>query len=177
PVVRGERIPRFARPSLVVRNGQSMRPQFAGRIEAGDFVYLFAAPRNIRLLDRLFASPAHLEDDDKDFFGEFHIDTSQPLGQLGQAYGVEPPGDPATAIGVFMLERLAGHAEIGDRVAVSFLELIVRDTDESGAVTAAGLALEPEPTLGPSGWPVVRGVVDLAAILRSRLAALRRSRR
>ena len=101
PVARGERIPRWARPSLVVRNGQSMRPQYAGRIEADDHVYLFTAPRNIRLLDRLFASPARLEEDDKDFFGEFYIDTSQPLGELAQAYGVEPPGDPATPIGVY----------------------------------------------------------------------------
>jgi cell volume regulation protein A len=89
PVARGARIPRWARPSLLVRKGQSMRPQIAGRIEADDHVYLFAAPRNIRLLDRLFASPAHLDDDDKDFFGEFTIDARQPIGQLALAYGVE----------------------------------------------------------------------------------------
>ena len=175
PVARGERIPRWARPSLVVRNGQSMRAQAAGRIEAGDHVYLFAAPRNIRLLDRLFASPARVEEDDKDFFGEFTIDTRQPVSQLTLAYGVEIAADPATPIGVFMLERLAGHAEIGDRVAVGFLELIVRDTDESGAVKAAGLSLAHEAQPGPSGWPVIRSFVDLAAILRGRLAALRRS--
>ena len=83
PVARGERIPRWARPSLVVRKGQSMRPQSAGRIEADDHVYLFTAPRNIRLLDRLFASPARVEEDDKDFFGEFYIDTSHTLGRAG----------------------------------------------------------------------------------------------
>jgi cell volume regulation protein A len=174
PVARGERIPRWARPSLVVREGQSMRPQFAGRLQAGDHVYLFASPRNIRLLDRLFASPARVEEDDKDFFGEFYIDTSHSLGELAQAYGVEPPGDPATPIGAFMVERLGGHAEVGDRVAIGFLELIVRDTDDSGAITAAGLALAPEPQPGPSGWPVLGGFVDLAAILRRRLAAFRR---
>ena len=174
PVARGERVPRWARPSLVIRNGQSMRPQYAGRIEAGDHVYLFTSPRNIRLLDRLFASPARVEDDDKDFFGEFYIDTRQPLASLAQAYGVEAPGEPGTPIGVYMLERLGGRAEVGDRVPIGFLELIVRETDDSGAVNAAGLALAPEPP-GPSSWPVVRGFVDLAAILRSRISDLRRA--
>ena len=166
PVARGERIPRWARPSLVLRHGQSMRPQYAGRIEADDRVYLFASPRNIRLLDRLFASPAAVEEDDKDFFGEFYIDTKQTLGQLAQAYGIEPPAESSTPIGVYMLERLGGHAEVGDRVAIGLLELIVRETDESGAIAAAGLALAPEPAPGPSGWPVLGSVVDLAAILR-----------
>ncbi len=174
PVARGERIPRWARPSLVVRKGQSMRPQIAGHIEADDRLYLFTAPRNIRLLDRLFASPAPVEEDDKDFFGEFYIDTSHTLGELAQAYGVEPPGDPATPIGVYLLQRLGGQAEVGDRVPIGFLELIVRDTDENGAVTAAGLAVAPEPMPGPAAWPVLRSVVDLAAIFRARLAKLRR---
>ena len=174
PVARGERIPRWARPSLVLRHGQSMRPQYAGRIEAEDRVYLFASPRNIRLLDRLFASPAAVEEDDKDFFGEFYIDTRQTLGQLAQAYGIEPPAESATPIGVYMLERLGGRAEVGDRVAIGLLELIVRDTDESGAIAAAGLALAPEPAPGPSGWPVLGSFVNLAAILRRRFPALRR---
>ena len=178
PVARGERMPRWARPSLIVRDGKSMRPQFAGRIQAGDYVYLFTSPRNIRLLDRLFASPAPVEEDDKDFFGEFYIDTTQPLGQLAQAYGVPVPGDPGMPIGVFMLERLAGHAEIGDRVAIGYLEMIVRETDEDGAVAAAGLALAQEPAPGPSTWPVLRSVVDVTVILRRRIPKLvRRLRR
>ena len=174
PVLRGERIPRWARPSLVVRNGKSMRPQFAGRIQAGDHVYLFASPRNIRLLDRLFASPARLEEDDKDFCGEFIIDTSQTLGQLAQAYGVDNPGDPATPIGIYMMERLLGHAEVGDRVVIGFVELIVRDTDEQGAITGAGLALAQQPAPGPSSWPILSSFVDLAAILQRRFPAVSR---
>ena len=78
------------------------------------------------------------------------------------------------AIGNYMLERLGGQAEVGDRVAIGFLELIVRDTDESGNIVAAGLALAPEPAPGPSTWPVFGAFVDLASIVRSRLAAWRR---
>jgi cell volume regulation protein A len=143
-----------------------MRPQIAGRIEADDRVYLFTAPRNIRLLDRLFASPAPVEEDDKDFFGAFYIDTNHTLAELAQAYGVEPPGEPATPIGIFMRERLGGQAEVGDRVPVGYLELIVRETDEDGAVTAAGLAVAPDPTPGPAAWPVVSGFVDFVEMAR-----------
>ncbi len=173
PVLRGERVPRWARPSLVIRKGQSMRPQYAGRLEADDRVYLFTAPRNIRLLDRLFASPAPVEEDDKDFFGAFVIDTNHTLGELAQAYGVEPQGDPATPIGVYMLERLGGQGEAGDRVPIGYLELIVRDTDESGAVTAAGLAVAPEPAPGPAMWPVVGAMVDFSQMARARFEKLR----
>ncbi len=174
PVARGERIPRWARPSLVVRKGQSMRPQYAGRIEADDRIYLFTAPRNIHLLDRLFASPAPVEEDDKDFFGAFYIDANHSLAELAQAYGVEPEGDPATPIGIFMLEQLGGQAEIGDRVPVGYLELIVRETDESGAVTAAGLAVAPEPAPGPKLWPAFGAALDFARIVRGRLEKLNR---
>lgn len=169
PVLRGERIPRWARPSLVVRNGQSMRPQIAGHIQADDRLYLFTAPRNIRLLDRLFASRAPVEEDDKDFFGEFVIDTNHTLGELTRAYGLAEPGDPATPIGVYMLRRLGGIAEVGDRVPIGFVELIVRETDENGAVAAAGLALAPEAPARTAGWPVLGSIVDIAKMFRSRL--------
>jgi potassium/hydrogen antiporter len=172
PVARGERIPRWARPSLVVRKGHSMRPQMAGHIEADDLVYLFTAPRNIRLLDRLFASPARVEEDDKDFFGEFYIDTSHTLGELARAYDVEPPGDQATPIGVFLVDRLGGRAEVGDRVPIGFLELIVRETDENGAVTAAGLSVAHDTAPGPAGWPVLSSIADLFAIGRARVERL-----
>jgi cell volume regulation protein A len=74
-----------------------------------------------------------------------------------------------------MLHRLGGHAEVGDRVPVGSVELIVRDTDETGhAVTAAGLALTPEPHPSVPAWPIVRSITDLAAIVRTRWERLRR---
>ena len=57
PVAKGERIPRWARPSLIVREGRSLRLHEAGRLRAGDYVYIFAAPQLVHLLDRLFARP------------------------------------------------------------------------------------------------------------------------
>ncbi len=146
PVARGQRLPRWARPSLVIRDGQSMRFQYAGRLQANDYVYLFISPRYPRLLDRLFASPVELQADDADFFGDFPIDPKRPMRFLAAAYGVAlDPADAGRPVGEWMIERLGGRAEFADRVAVGPMELIVRDTDEAGHVTEAGLLLVPEP--------------------------------
>lgn len=146
PVARGERLPRWARPSLVVREGRSMRYQYAGRLQPGDRVYLFVAPRYTRLLDRLFASPAPLEADDKEFFGEFTVDPQKTLKQLGEAYEIDVGNaDPATPIAEYIERRLGGRTEIGDRVACGGVELVVREVDEEGAIKGIGLAIQPQP--------------------------------
>jgi cell volume regulation protein A len=146
PVARGVRLPRWARPSLVIRDGQSMAYQFAGRLRAGDYVYLFISQRYPRLLDRLFASPAPVAEDDADFFGAFAIDPTRPAGELHEAYGPELLADEQDkTIGELMKARLGGRAEYADRVAFGPVELIVRDVDEEGEVTSVGISLTPEP--------------------------------
>ncbi len=145
PVEQGERIPRWARPSLVVRDGQSMRYQYAGRLRAGDYVYLFISSRYPPLLDRLFASPAPVEVDDEEFFGAFAIDPSRPVGDLQSAYGIElRPAEEEMTIAEMMASRLGGQAEYADRVAVGPVELIVREVDDKGKVVTVGVSLEPE---------------------------------
>ena len=145
PVARGERMPRWARPSLVIRDGKSMRYQYAGRLRAGDYVYLFISPRYPRLLDRLFASPVPVRDDDMDFFGAFTLDPTKPARLLDAAYGLGLGEDAARkTVAELMTERLGGRAEYGDRVPIGPVELIVRDTDENGVIVSAGLSLEPE---------------------------------
>ena len=133
PVARGERIPRWARPSLVVRNGRSKRFQDMGRLMAGDHVYIFVPDRYPRLLDRLFASRAEVDPEDADFFGAFAVDPARPAADLEAAYA---PGlseaEKKLTIGALMRARLGGRAEYADRVALGPIELIVRDVDEDG---------------------------------------------
>ncbi|MCD7060573.1 potassium/proton antiporter [Pelagibacterium xiamenense] len=176
PVAEGERLPRWARPSLIVRDGQSMRYQYAGRIKAGDYIYMFIAPRYTRLLDRLFASPAKVEADDKDFFGEFRILPDRPLEALREAYGMDiaPNVAPERSIAEFMRERLGGTAEVGDRVAVGAVELIVRDVDIEGEISDIGLSIDQE--VARARVPVFVTGRELTATLRERLAALRQRR-
>jgi cell volume regulation protein A len=145
PVANGARIPRWARPSLVIRDGQSMRYQYAGRLRANDYVYLFISQRYPRLLDRLFASQAPVAEDDAEFFGAFAIDPSRPARELQAAYGPElAPEEQDETIAELMTARLGGRAEIADRVAFGPVELIVRDVSENGKIISVGIALAPE---------------------------------
>jgi cell volume regulation protein A len=147
PASRGERIPRWARPSLVLRDGRSMRYQYAGKLRPGDQLYLFAAPRFLRLLDRLFASPAPLESSDTDFFGAFTVMPEKSLRELKEAYELPVDDEDAEgSIADYILKRVGGRAEIGDRVGLGDIELIVRDVDEAGAIKSVGLSVEPRPT-------------------------------
>lgn len=176
PVGRGERLPRWARPSLIVRAGQAMRYQYAGRIRPGDYLYLFVSERYIRLLDRLFASPAGVASDDSDFFGAFAVDPRRPARELAAAYGANiAGGDLERPIGDFMAERLGGRAEIGDRVACGPIDLIVRETEANGAIGSVGIALEPAPPVALA-WRPLRQDYEIVALIRERLAKFGRRR-
>ncbi|SKA35135.1 potassium/proton antiporter [Consotaella salsifontis] len=164
PVARGQRLPRWARPSLVVRDGKSMRLQYAGRLQENDYVYLFISSRYPRLLDRLFASPVPFEPDDAEFFGEFTVEPGRPARLLAESYGIDLGNvTPETTVAELMVERLGGHAEYGDRVAVGSVELIVRDTDDAGEIAEVGLSLTPDtkPTL-----PLFHNFRDIVSVLR-----------
>lgn len=145
PVERGQRIPRWARPSLVVRDGRSMKFQEVGRLAAGDLVYIFVSDRYPRLLDKLFASPAAVDPEDADFFGDFAVDPDRPATDLESAYGATlAEAERKLSIGQLITSRL-GRAEYADRVALAPIELIVRDVDNNNKVTAVGISFEPTP--------------------------------
>src|SRR5690606_38086888 len=140
----GQRVPRWARPSLVIRDGRSMRYQYAGHLQAGDLVYLFVSPRYVRLLDRLFASPAVLKGDDKDFFGEFPIEPDKPLLEIGKAYSMETEvKDPEMTVADFIRYRLGGAVELGDRVSCGDVELVIREMTDDGRIASVGLVTDP----------------------------------
>ncbi|GAB4360060.1 MAG: potassium/proton antiporter [Oricola sp.] len=176
PIVSGERMPRWARPSLVIRDGKSMRYQYAGRLRPNDYVYLFVPSRYPRLLDRLFALPNPVTSDDAEFFGVFTIDPARPASELAATYGFAlDESETEMTIDALMRGRLGGHADYADRVVIGPVELIVRDIDEDGNVVAAGLSLEPDanrPDIPP--FLTLRGMVAFA--LR-RLRAWRGARR
>jgi cell volume regulation protein A len=166
PVARGVRLPRWARPSLVIRDGQSMRFQYAGRLRANDYVYLFISQRYPRLLDRLFASPTPVAEDDAEFFGAFAIDPHRPARELHAAYGPElPPEDQDKTIGELMMTRLGGRAEYADRVAFGPVELIVRDVGEDGGIASVGVSLAPESPRAQI--PIFLNLRDIRRVLRA----------
>ena len=169
PVMRGERIPRWAMPSLVIRDGKSMRYQYAGRLRESDQVYLFIAPGYSKLLDRLFASKAPVEEDDSEFFGTFAIAPSTRVDDLDQAYGplTINEADRAKTVAELISQRLGGQADYADRVRLGTIVLIVRDLDETGHIASVGVSLEP--VAPATNLPIFLNIRELAHALRDYL--------
>ena len=173
PVAKGQRIPRWARPSLIVRDGRSLRLHEAGRLRTGDYVYIFAAPKLLHLLDRLFAGPATLEPFDREFYGDFTIDPGSSISDVAAAYGISVgPEEAKLTAADFIHRRLQGAAETGDRISIDSVELIVRALDDGGEIASIGLAVEPS-RAGRPKLPRLQGqnrMRDFFARLRNRLS-------
>lgn len=172
-VLKGERIPRWAMPSLVIRDGKSVRYQYAGRLQEDDQVYLFVNPTYIRLLDRLFASHAPVEADDEDFFGAFAISPARPARELDAAYGpgLLSPTEQNMTIAALMTHRLGGKAEYADRVRFGSVVLIIRELDEQDEIRSLGVSLEPvEPA---TTLPIFINMREIAHRVRDRLRKYR----
>ena len=165
-VAKGERIPRWARPSLLVRDGRSMRPHNAGRPKPGDQVYIITTPRYVPLLDRLFGGPAAAAIDDPRLYGEFALEPDARLKDIGAAYGIQiAAADADLSVGALFRRELAGDIEPGDRVAYGPIDLVVRETDEDHAIKEIGLALQPMRQAPP--WiPLFQNQRDIAASFR-----------
>lgn len=173
PVARGQRIPRWARPSLVVRDGRSTKFQDAGRLMAGDHVYIFVPDRYPRLLDRLFASRTEVDPEDAEFFGAFAVDPARPAAELESAYDVGlSEEERSLTIGKLVLARLGGQAEYADRVTIGPIELIVRDVDDKGRILSIGVSLEP--AAPPPPLPVFWGADEIRDWFRATAVRLRR---
>ncbi len=141
PVLQGIRIPRWARPSLVVRDDQSLRPHQAGELQADDLVYLFCAERHVKLLDRIYAgTPAGNE---REFLGDFSLEPGVIVDTITQRFGLPLPPDLAgkTLREAFAL-RLRGKVELGDRIPLGSFELIARDLNPEGEILEVGLLLD-----------------------------------
>ncbi|MGK6311983.1 potassium/proton antiporter [Neorhizobium sp. DT-125] len=145
PILQGERIPRWAMPSLVIRDGRSIRYQYAGRLKEGDQVYLFVAPNYTKLLDRTFASQVPVDEDDAEFFGAFAISPTRPAKELDAAYGpgLLSPNEQNMTVGDLITSRLGGRADYADRIRFGSIVLIVRELDEHEHIRSIGISLEP----------------------------------
>ena len=176
PVARGARLPRWARPSLIIRGGRSMKLLDAGKLQADDLVYIFVQDRYPHLLDRLFASRSAISEDDEEFFGSFEVDPWHKASELEIAYGAElREGEAQMTIADLIVARLGGTPEYADRVQLGPIELIVRDTDEEGRIDSVGLALEPQ-TVEPAS-PVLLSRRELRERIAGLGQALKRKRR
>lgn len=139
-----DRLPRWAHPAMLVRNGRKRPFRPGDGLQAGDFVYVFCAPEYRRMLDRVFAHPADPFRWDGDILGWFRLEPTVRLGELLNAYGMAGFKERHDqGLDEFMAGELDGQPVIGDRVALSSLRLVVRQIDRKGRIIEVGLVLEP----------------------------------
>lgn len=163
-VASGQRIPRWARPSLILRDGKSLRPHSAGRIEGGDQVYIITPPRHVELLDQLFAGPAEGAND-VDLFGDFSFPPDTRIADLGRLYGfVVGDADEEATVAEILERNLSGDIEPGDRVAYGMVELIVRRIDDTHEIVEVGMAVEQKPVKPKRHLPMFHSRTELLAI-------------
>ncbi|WP_417846765.1 potassium/proton antiporter [Thalassospira povalilytica] len=163
-VATGQRIPRWARPSLILRDGASLRPHSAGHIQAGDQVYIITPPRHVELLDQLFAGPAEGAND-IDLFGDFSFPPDTHIADIGRLYGFAVDEDDAELTVADILKRdLSGDVELGDRVPYGTVELIVRRTDDEHGVIEVGLAVEQQKAKPKRRIPIFQSRAELLEI-------------
>jgi cell volume regulation protein A len=143
-VAQGHRLPRWAVPSLVVRDGRSLLGSGVSALRPGDMVWLFAKPERVPHLDRLFASPAQAAEADRQFFGDFPIDPRARMDELAIMYGLPVPDEVREITVAQWLEwSLGTRPGVGDRVPLGEVELIVRALGVDDAISEVGLAAEP----------------------------------
>lgn len=141
-VGRGRRIPRWARPSMIVRDGRSIRYEVAGPLREGDRVYIVTATEHVRLLDQLFARPVE-NADSAALFGDFVLPPGARMADLAAVYGFVVSGEKSgRTVGELLVAAFGGDLEVGDRIAVGPVDLIVRRLNEQHAIEEVGLALE-----------------------------------
>ncbi len=166
PVGKGQRIPRWARPSLIVRDSRSMKPDVAGRLRAGDQVYIITLPKHVPLLDRLFAGPVATEASDQLFYGDFALAPDAPISDVAATYDFSvKPEDEGRTVAEILQREFGADVEVGDRLPYGPVELIVRSITEDHVIDGVGLAIEQTAPARPH-LPIFHGRRDIAAFLR-----------
>lgn len=178
PLISGKHLPRWARPSLVVRNGRSMPFERVGHLMPGDYVYLFAPPEYVALLDQLFAKSQGPSQDDKGFFGELKINPDSLLIDLQRTYDL-PAREGLSqdqTIGEYVAAELGSNPVVGDRVPLGALDLVVRAVYQGTTITEIGLAFHQDSRTTPYKRAATKGASRLMARLSVMLGRYGRTR-
>ena len=152
PYLRRGLIPKWARPTLVVRDEQILAPADAEPVREGDYIYLLAPPEKAQALDRFFVETPPPAKPDAALLGDFFVPGDATLGALADIYGLQVAGDHAElSLADFFTEQLGRPAKSGDIVALGTIALLAHKV-ESGKVSTVGLRLdEPEEAATVSG--------------------------
>ncbi|HZH26923.1 MAG TPA: potassium/proton antiporter [Azospirillaceae bacterium] len=183
PAAAGRPLEDWGRPALLVRDGRVFHAPDAVPLQGGDHVYLFAPPARVPMLDRLFGAAREYAEADRAFFGDLALRPDTPVSTLADMYGLPlPSGEGGLTIAGLFNRRFGGAFEVGDRISLGGVDLVVRDV-QNGEIVGVGLDLDPETVperkipMFQSAREIARGAVDLAGRVRFALWRYREGRR
>ena len=142
PAVQGERIPKWAKPTLVIRNGVSYPVAARLRqLKKGDKVYVFVSSELQRpVLDHLFGG-GHTEE--QGMRGDFPIAPTTTFSELEWMYGLTVDKGIRDYSVAELFEQEFDDIEIGDRLSLGSVELVVHGL-ENGLLTEVGIDIDPD---------------------------------
>ena len=136
------RLPGTARPVAVLRNSQDLAPDAAGKLNAGDVLYVLASATDSAALSDLLATPVappYLEK--RQFYGNFVLRGDALLDAVAEQYGLPLPDEQSgRTLAQFLSRSLHGRPVVGDRVRLGKLEFVVRAVS-GGDVVQVGLRI------------------------------------
>lgn len=138
-----EGLPRWARPSLIVRQGRPIQLEPAEPLRVDDLVYIFAPPEYAALLDLWFAETRIPDRADVEYFGHPLANIDERLSELLHSEGLEVCDlhvPPEMTIREFVLRELGTDPVVGDRVPIGHVDLVVRRVHQGRVITEIGLS-------------------------------------
>jgi cell volume regulation protein A len=145
-------------------------------LQAYDQVYLFTSPARLPLLDKLFEPSPEISEDDREFFGDLVLRPETKLSTLAETYGLPFAVERADMTLAELFRKEFNHPELGDRLRIGGVELVVREMNDDLEVTSVGLALEPTGLARPQ-LPLFQGPSDISNAVRSLIQRLQFWRR
>ena len=142
PAVCGDKIPKWAKPTLVIRNGVSYPSgTHLRQLKKGDKVYVFVSSELQRpVLDHLFGGG---NTSDKGAYGDFPIAPTTTFAELEWMYGLNVDKGIRDYSIAELFEQEFDDIEIGDRLSLGTVELVVHGL-ENGVLTEVGIDVDPE---------------------------------
>jgi cell volume regulation protein A len=125
-----------------MRENEALPPETAGKLAAGDMLYVLAQTADSAVLSDLLvapATPAYLEK--RQFYGDFVLNADAQVGAVAAQYDLPLPKAMAgRTLEEFFALKLHGQPVVGDRIRLGKLELVVR-TVAAGRVNLVGLRI------------------------------------
>lgn len=132
----GRRMPPWARPMMVVREGEIMAASEAGTLKADDYLYLLSPPWRVDSLDPLFAPPGAAEE--VVVATEFVFNGTAEAGAIADLYRIEIPAERRSwTISDWFNADLGDDVAEDDQVAFGDAALFARRVQDNAVIRAA----------------------------------------